>query len=518
MEYTHEFATKAAFIEQYLGENYKTHWVSLTTSDNSVNYDKDLEELPLITYPTVAGASTFTMSIPAAVTTDYLTSISYSIDGGATWTTTNNSSSAVSISVALTEQKPVLWKGVGTATAASTSAYSKINCNKNFIAFGNPLSLLGLNYRTKDISKNEYALFGLFYSSTTLTNAGDLKLLPTTLGKYCYGYMFYGCSNLLTYPTLPATILGEYCYAYMFSGCSKMTTPPTLASTKLRAYCYYYMFNGCSGLTSIGSLPATNLWPYCYADMFKGCTGLTNPTIVLPATAMSDHCYIDMFNGCTNLTTVPTLPSTSLSSYCYAGMFSGCTNLPSAPVLPATMLEVYCYYQMFNGCTNLNEITVLFETNPATSNNTTGWVTGVAASGTFNMSSTAAWDPDNYRGVNGVPTNWTVNTITPTLVTRDGGTSYIVPNNGLTFGLGGFDLLQNPTITISDPDEVFNIELDEDSSNEWDDWVNYSEPYSKGNLYIATCSDYETLHTATITLFSPGATNLVITLTNLQIE
>ena len=650
MEYTHEFATKAAFIEQYLGENYKTHWVSLTTSDNNVNYDKDLEELPLITYPTVAGASTFTMSIPAGVTTDYLTSISYSIDGGATWTTTNNSSSAVTITVTLSEQKFVLWKGVGNATGVSTSVYTKLTCNKNWTVLGNPLSLIGKENSYKDLSKNPYTFFGLFYGSSTLINADKLKLTADILGNYSYAYMFYNCTNLETYPILPATTLGQYCYSYMFSKCTKMITPPALNALKLDIGCYHYMFSECSALTSVPSLPSTNVARNCYERMFYKCTGLTNPTIVLPATTLAQSCYLNMFNSCNNLTVVPTLPATGIAPYCYGGMFAGCSKLNTVPLLPATKLEDYCYYymfqnctsltsgpvlpatilsdfcyqymfsgcskltsapalpatsipgsayygmfqsctalttmpdlpattftgssvyrqmfqgctslsnvvkvlpattlsqtyvyyqmfinctsittapslpaktttnycyyQMFSGCTSLNEITVLFETNPATSNNTTGWMTDVAASGIFNMSSTAAWDPDSYRGVNGVPTNWTVNTITPTLVTRDGETSYIVPNNGLTIGLGGYDLLQNPTITISDLDEVFTIELDEDSDNNWDDWSSLSPPYPKGNLYVVSCSDYETQHTATITLSSPGATNLVVTITNLQL-
>jgi hypothetical protein len=38
-------------------------------------------------------------------------------------------------------------------------------------------------------------------------------------------------------------------------------------------------------------------------------------------------------------------------------------------------------------------------------NYTNGWVNGVASSGTFVKNRSASW---NYRGVNGIPENWTV--------------------------------------------------------------------------------------------------------------
>ena len=87
-------------------------------------------------------------------------------------------------------------------------------------------------------------------------------------------------------------------------------------------------------------------------------------------------------------------------------MFGDCTALTTAPELPATTLVYQCYYGMFYGCTRLNYIKCL-ATDKSASYCTDNWVNTVAATGTFvkdpNMS-TSTWG----TGVNGIPTNWTV--------------------------------------------------------------------------------------------------------------
>jgi hypothetical protein len=59
---------------------------------------------------------------------------------------------------------------------------------------------------------------------------------------------------------------------------------------------------------------------------------------------------------------------------------------------------------MFNGCTSLNYIKCL-ATNISAVGCTTGWVTNVAATGTFVKDpSMSSWT----TGTSGIPTNWTV--------------------------------------------------------------------------------------------------------------
>ena len=86
-------------------------------------------------------------------------------------------------------------------------------------------------------------------------------------------------------------------------------------------------------------------------------------------------------------------------------MFEGCTSLTSAPELPATTLTNYCYQAMFRNCTSLNYIKCL-ATNISATYSHQNWVSGVqTTSGTFvKAPSMSSWS----TGVDGIPTNWTV--------------------------------------------------------------------------------------------------------------
>lgn len=142
-----------------------------------------------------------------------------------------------------------------------------------------------------------------------------------------------------------------------------------------------------------------------FSSLFYHCTELTSAeNLVLPATTLANSCYEYMFAGCTSLTTAPELPATTLASWCYGNMFNGCTSLTTAPELPAATLASGCYYSMFEGCTNLISITCL-ATDISATNCTTGWVNGVAASGTFvKNAAMTGWTTGN----NGIPSGWTV--------------------------------------------------------------------------------------------------------------
>ena len=178
-----------------------------------------------------------------------------------------------------------------------------------------------------------------------------------------------------------------------------------------KTYAFYRLFSGNKKIINAEnlSLPATTLAQRCYYGMFEGCLSLvTAPE--LPATTLADSCYGGMFGSCTNLTTAPSLPATTLAQSCYGSMFSICTSLTTAPELPATTLVGYCYSNMFKGCSSLNYIKAMFTTTPSGSSPnyyTQSWVSRVAASGTFVKNSAAQW---NVTGINGIPTNWTVQT------------------------------------------------------------------------------------------------------------
>lgn len=322
-----------------------------------------------------------------------INSVYYSLDGGNTWTEISNDQNNLfsqKWTPTVSRGNKILWKGNFvpdfTATTGGTgyNYYSSRNGFESTGAFdvvGNVMSLYHSdNFRGKTSLAGTIDVFnGLFHTCNKLVNAVNMVLPATTLGAGCYKGMFWGCSNLVTFPELPSTSLQKQCYMDMFRECSSLTTVPALRATTVAEYCYQAMFEKCTSLTSVPSsmLPATN---------FQG-----------------NRCYQYMFNGCTSLTTAPALPATSLTEGCYMAMFSGCTSLTTAPVLSAETLEDVCYAYMFKGCSNLSYIKCI-ATSLGDTSSRRDWVVGVSSSGTFVKASDASWT----TGVNGIPTNWTV--------------------------------------------------------------------------------------------------------------
>jgi hypothetical protein len=111
-KYLHEFVSKIDFLKKYFGDDYLQPWASLTTSNYQSDYNKKkrkLSKMPLTTVPLTNDSTTFTFAIGANVNTDTLQSISYSVDGGETWTTTPNvDATAVNIPVTVTNKTPVM--------------------------------------------------------------------------------------------------------------------------------------------------------------------------------------------------------------------------------------------------------------------------------------------------------------------------------------------------------------------------------------------------------------------------
>ena len=126
---------------------------------------------------------------------------------------------------------------------------------------------------------NKFVMTGKIAASDSimylLKNDGDST---TTIGLYCFVYLFDGCTSLTTAPNLPATALGSgtTCYGSMFRNCTSLTTAPELPATTLGQSCYAAMFWGCTSLTTVPNLPATTLANGCYYNMFNGCSSLNS--------------------------------------------------------------------------------------------------------------------------------------------------------------------------------------------------------------------------------------------------
>lgn len=177
--------------------------------------------------------------------------------------------------------------------------------------------------------------------------------------------------------------------------------------TSTEQYCYNNLFNACKGLVQGPDLPATTLANNCYSKMFQNCDDLTQAPD-LPATTLANNCYAYMFEGCSGLTQAPALPATNLIVGCYYSMFRSCIGLTRAPDLPATLVKRACYTNMFYGCTELSYIKCL--ATDIVANSMTGWVTNVAATGTFECDNKKYFTLDSP---NGIPVGWTITEINP---------------------------------------------------------------------------------------------------------
>ena len=241
---------------------------------------------------------------------------------------------------------------------------------------------------------------------------GDNAQGKTDLTGYDWGFskLFYNTLVVNISPNfLPAITLSSDNYSNMFEGCTLLVNTPALPATELASYCYNNMFNACTSLVQAPELPATTLSYGSYMNMFSDCTSLVQAP-ELPATTLADYCYAYMFHNCENLSSTPILPSTELKNACYLNMFGGCKSIFISPILKARKLVNSCYNYMFSDCSNLRCIEVWFDTEPSY-NYTNSWVQNVAKDGVFLKSSNAIWNPEEYRGVNGIPEGWTVETV-----------------------------------------------------------------------------------------------------------
>ena len=377
------------------------------------------------------GDGEITITIPAAINSTYVTSISYSKDKS-TWNETLIDDTEQTISIPVTSGENVYLKGIAKQLGNSNTGVN-INSTANINSSGNTMSLLyGDDYKDKVAfpSGSKYIFNILFKGNKHLISAENLILPATTLASSCYYSMFSGCTSLTTAPTLPATTLASNCYSNMFYSCTSLTVAPTLPATTLASSCYasmfygctslttapdinaitvapryccYYMFYGCTSLTAAPELPATVLEENCYGYMFSGCSSLTAAP-ELPATSLAYSCYEYMFQNCTSLTAAPELPATTLASWCYYSMFFGCTALTIASKLPATTLTNGCYFSMFQGCKLLNSITML-ATDISATDCLRNWTDSVSSTGTFTKAAEMTSLP---TGPSGIPSGWTV--------------------------------------------------------------------------------------------------------------
>lgn len=185
------------------------------------------------------------------------------------------------ITIAAGQSTPAINQGQtisfrGALQPSSTAGIGTFTINKACNLKGNCMSMLFGDNAAKNFSLAAfpYAFYKLFYNCTAIKSISETFLPAMALSNYCYGYMFYGCSNLTNAPNLPAYTLTSSCYYYMYRGCVSLTNPGIISATTLATYCCYGMYYGCAALTTAPDLLAETMVSYCYYYMFSNCSKL----------------------------------------------------------------------------------------------------------------------------------------------------------------------------------------------------------------------------------------------------
>ena len=354
---------------------------------------------------------TFTLTLGSSLSTTYYSYIEYSIDGGATWTKTNNVNNQTRTITTPTIQagNSVLWRGSGRANSQYGSDADQYNGRFSSSGKFNVSGCLNSYLFLKALdSTNLYnnAFFALFKNCTNIVDASEL-ILPNATSNNCYYLTFCGCSNLISMPELPATTLADSCYYQMFISCSSLKNVYNIPAKNLVNSCFREMFRGCTALEEapsfiVDSATGSN----DMYGMFYGCTALTDASgIVINGFTGTSVCQ-NMFRGCSNLVDkVPTINATTTTTKCFSYMFYQCSKLTTSPTLPASITSQECYSFMFHS-TKLNYIK-MYATDVSASDALKNWMYGApnVSTSIFVKHIDAIW---TTTGDSGVPNKWKI--------------------------------------------------------------------------------------------------------------
>lgn len=244
--------------------HYKADISALTSINDAISgLTERVDALESGSTPTQKGYLTFKALENGTFT--FTNDLEYSLDSGVTWATLSKNT----VTPTVNANDEIMFKG---NLLADTNGIGTFSSSGRFEVKGNIMSLV--DNITVPMT---YQFYGLFKNMTGLTSAEYLEL-PDFVNTCFYQSAFYGCTNLVTPPELPATTLANACYTQMFSNCSSLTSAPTLPSVTLATNCYRDMFSNCSSLSTAPTLPASTLLQSSYEGMFRNCTNLNSIT------------------------------------------------------------------------------------------------------------------------------------------------------------------------------------------------------------------------------------------------
>lgn len=176
------------------------------------------------------------------------------------------------LSFRATGLKPASSVGIGTFTISN-------KCN----LLGNCMAMLyGDDAYKQTLLDKDYAFYKLFYNCDKIISVSE-DFLPSNINKnsarYCYAYLFYGCSSLTTAPKLMSTAVSYYGYYNMFRDCKSLLIAPELPAKSLNSAAYDYMFYNCINL--IQAPPSVCSNGNHSNGMFANCSSLKTPPVII---------------------------------------------------------------------------------------------------------------------------------------------------------------------------------------------------------------------------------------------
>ena len=312
--------------------------------------------------------------------------IYYSLDGN-TWSSKFSNESGALLATLNTGDKLYLK---GDHIKGSHNDRCMFSISGEYNLSGNLLSLIYMDDFSEKYSIQSTECFCGTFSGTPIVSAENLVIPINNVPGNGLRQLFSNCTSLVSADISFISSVESYGMFSMFYGCTNLKYIKLPSSTlTLSNYAMWYCFYNCSSLETNIILSVNDVYDYMCDNMFYGCTSLKEITINITNQMVSrNKSFSEMFKGCTSL-------ERATINYYY--------DLPSAS---------YSYQQifgdMFNGCSSLSYIKAMFLTLPTGYyNQTTNWVKGVSAIGTFVKNANATW---NVTGVDGIPEGWTIET------------------------------------------------------------------------------------------------------------
>lgn len=229
-----------------------------TTQDDTHDYSQDY-------FTIVSRANNNVISLKA--NEDYYgdtfqIQVEVSTDNGNTWVAKTSSAAGTALATLNNGDKLLVRASeLGFTDAYNSEASNSFLGTGDFDVQGNIMSLLNYdNFSSSTVFLQEYAFRQLFKNSTHLVHAHNLVLSATDLWGGDYREMFYGCTSLVSGPTLPVLKPLLMSYDSMFYGCSSLTSVTCLATDISEYGCVDDWMYGVAANGTFTKNPAMSSW------------------------------------------------------------------------------------------------------------------------------------------------------------------------------------------------------------------------------------------------------------------